>query len=69
MIERVMCLLSFSNKVPLIAAGLAATSEYHGQVTFGGLSVPGAIVTATQGARQPTTATRLGDSTIVMAAK
>jgi hypothetical protein len=28
---------------------LAGASEYHGQVTFGGLPVPGATVTATQG--------------------
>ena len=27
-------------------------SEYHGQVTFGGLPVPGATVTATQGAKK-----------------
>ena len=69
MIERVMCKLSFSNKVLLIVVGLAAPSEYHGQVTFGGLPVPGATVTATLGAKQPTTATRLGGSTTVMAAK
>ena len=29
--------------------GTARASEYHGQVTFGGLPVPGAVVTATQG--------------------
>ena len=28
---------------------LALASEYHGQVTFGGLPVPGATITATQG--------------------
>jgi trimeric autotransporter adhesin len=32
----------------LIASNLAAASEYHGQVTFGGLPVPGATITATQ---------------------
>ena len=31
--------------------GLAAASEYHGQITFGGYPVPGATVTATQGAK------------------
>jgi hypothetical protein len=30
-------------------SALAAASEYHGDVTFGGLPVPGATVTATQG--------------------
>jgi len=29
--------------------GTARASEYHGQVTFGGLPVPGAVLTATQG--------------------
>jgi hypothetical protein len=33
----------------LMASNLAAASEYHGQITFGGLPVPGATVTATQG--------------------
>ncbi len=33
----------------LTASNLAAASVYHGQVTFGGLPVPGATVTATQG--------------------
>ena len=33
----------------LIAPCVAAASEYRGQVTFGGLPVPGATVTATQG--------------------
>jgi len=41
----------------LTAAGLAAASEYHGQVTFGGLPVPGATVTATQGSQQLITVT------------
>jgi len=31
---------------------MAAASAYHGQVTFGGLPVPGATVTATQGDRK-----------------
>ncbi|MGA9670345.1 MAG: carboxypeptidase-like regulatory domain-containing protein, partial [Terracidiphilus sp.] len=30
-------------------------SEYHGQVTFGGLPVPGATITATQGTKKFTT--------------
>ena len=33
----------------LTITSVAAASEYHGQVTFGGLPVPGATVTATQG--------------------
>src|SRR5438309_11943573 len=36
----------------LVASSLAAASEYHGQVTFGGLPAPGATVTATQGGKQ-----------------
>src|SRR5579862_9843458 len=41
----------------LLAASLAAASEYHGQVTFGGLPVPGATVTATQGSTTITAVT------------
>jgi trimeric autotransporter adhesin len=33
---------------------LAAASEYHGQVTFGGLPLPGATVTVTQGTKKLT---------------
>ena len=33
----------------VVGLGTARASEYHGQVTFGGLPVPGAVVTATQG--------------------
>src|ERR1700722_3278869 len=36
----------------LAAPRRAAASEYHGQVTFGGLTVPGATITATQGDRK-----------------
>jgi hypothetical protein len=36
----------------LTAPRLALASEYHGQVTFGGLPVPGATITATQGGRK-----------------
>jgi trimeric autotransporter adhesin len=35
--------------------GLAAAAQYHGQVTFGGLPVPGATVTVTQGTAKLTT--------------
>src|SRR6202521_4588087 len=31
---------------------LACASEYHGQVTFGGLPVPGATISATQGTKK-----------------
>jgi trimeric autotransporter adhesin len=41
---RSICVLAW-----LAVASLAAASEYHGQVTLGGLPVPGATVTATQG--------------------
>ncbi|MEI9978934.1 MAG: carboxypeptidase regulatory-like domain-containing protein [Edaphobacter sp.] len=36
----------------LTAQKFAMASEYHGQVTFGGLPVPGATITATQGSRK-----------------
>ena len=36
----------------LMAAGPAWASEYHGRVTFGGLPVPGATITATQGSQK-----------------
>jgi hypothetical protein len=35
----------------LLVMCVAHASEYHGQVTFGGLPVPGATVTATQGSK------------------
>ena len=35
--------------VGMMAARVAAASEYHGQVLFGGIPLPGATVTATQG--------------------
>lgn len=37
--------------IVFLVPGRAAATEYHGQVTFGSLAVPGATVTATQGAR------------------
>jgi len=39
---RLLCVIAW-----LAACGTAAASEYHGRVTFGGLPVPGATVTAT----------------------
>ena len=41
----------------LIVCILAGASEHHGQVTFGGLPLPGATVTATQGNRKFVAAT------------
>src|SRR5260370_19036342 len=41
----------------LAASSVVAASEYHGQVTFGGLPVPGATVTATQGSKEFATIT------------
>ena len=41
-------------------ANVAAASEYHGQVTFGGLPVPGATVTVTQGTKKLTTVSEQG---------
>ena len=45
---RLICILACSLPC-LTAPRLALASEYHGQVTFGGLPVPGATITATQG--------------------
>jgi hypothetical protein len=39
---------------------LGAASEYHGQVTFAGLPLPGATVTATQGTKKVTAVTDQG---------
>ncbi|MGD0630998.1 MAG: carboxypeptidase-like regulatory domain-containing protein, partial [Terracidiphilus sp.] len=44
----------------LASSCLAAASEYHGQVTYGGLPVPGATITATQGAKKFTTTSDQG---------
>ncbi|MGA2651746.1 MAG: carboxypeptidase-like regulatory domain-containing protein [Terracidiphilus sp.] len=44
----------------LCASMPAAASEYHGQVTFGGLPVPGATITATQGTKKLTTTSDQG---------
>lgn len=41
----------------MATVSVAAASEYHGQVTFGGLPIPGATVTATQGSKQLVTST------------
>jgi len=50
-----MCVL-----VALAFPRLAAASEYHGQVTFGGLPLPGATVTVTQGTKKLTTSSDQG---------
>jgi trimeric autotransporter adhesin len=44
----------------LVFANVAAASEYHGLVTFGGLPVPGATVTVTQGTKKLTTVSEQG---------
>jgi len=44
----------------LCASTPAAASAYHGQVTFGGLPVPGATITATQGTKKLTTTSDQG---------
>ena len=41
----------------LALSSLAVASEYHGKVTFGGLPLPGATVTATNGGRRFSTVT------------
>ena len=50
-----VCLLAL-----LLSSNVAAASEYRGQVTFGGLPVPGATVTVTQGAKKVTTVSEQG---------
>src|ERR1700680_1294491 len=44
---RLVCIL-----VCVAMCRLALASEYHGRVTFGGLPVPGATITATQGSQK-----------------
>ena len=46
--------------VILAFPSVAAASEYHGQVTFGGFPLPGATVTVTQGTKKITTASDQG---------
>jgi trimeric autotransporter adhesin len=46
--------------VTLFSAHVAWASEYHGQVTFGGLPVPGVTVTATEGTKKFSTASDQG---------
>src|SRR6185437_16790707 len=49
---RLLCVIAW-----LATCGIAAASEYHGQVTFGGLPVPGATVTATHADQKYSTIT------------
>ncbi|MGC1650797.1 MAG: hypothetical protein WA741_33655, partial [Candidatus Sulfotelmatobacter sp.] len=44
----------------LALPALAAPSQYHGQVTFHGWSVPGATVTVTQGTQRVSTVSDQG---------
>jgi hypothetical protein len=50
-----LCILAI-----LCASCVAAASEYHGQVTFGGLPVPGVTITATQGDKKVSTVSDQG---------
>ena len=43
--------------VLIAASGVAWASEYHGLVTVGGVPVPGATVTVTQGGKKYVTVT------------
>ena len=45
--------------VPWCLGGSPPVTEYHGEITFGGLPMPGATVTATQGAQQLITSSDL----------
>src|SRR5882762_4069160 len=48
---RLVCIL-VCVAVCLMVPKLMMASEYHGRVTFGGLPVPGATITATQGSQK-----------------
>ena len=50
-----VCLLAL-----LISSSVAAASEYRGQITFGGLPVPGATITVTQGTKKITAVSEQG---------
>ncbi len=52
-----MCVLTSTLVAGSWPARVAAAAEYYGQVIFGGLAVPGATVTATQGDMRLTTTT------------
>ncbi|HEY1649243.1 MAG TPA: carboxypeptidase-like regulatory domain-containing protein [Terracidiphilus sp.] len=52
--RRIANILLLCGLVWLCAFSRAAAREYHGEVTFGGLPVPGAAITATQGAKKLT---------------
>jgi hypothetical protein len=54
---RLFCTIVCLIIVCLVIPVAAVASEHHGQVTFGGLPVPGASVTATEGPQQFTTIT------------
>ena len=47
-VERSLCVIALL----LAATSAAMASEYHGVVTFGGVPVPGATVTVTQGGKK-----------------
>ena len=56
-VVKVFCLLFFL--VPWCLGGVPPGSEYHGVVTFGGLPLPGATITATQAGKQFVTSSDL----------
>ena len=60
MARRIAYISLFCVLAGLCASCLAAASEYRGQVTFGGLPVPGVTITATQGAKKISTVTDQG---------
>ena len=60
MARRFATILLFCLLASLSASCVAAASEYHGQVTFGGLPVPGVTITATQGLKKVSTVTDQG---------
>ena len=60
MARRFATILLLCVLVSLCASRMATASEYHGQVTFGGLPVPGATVTATQGEKKVSIVTDQG---------
>jgi hypothetical protein len=60
MARRIAYISWFCVLAGLCASCLAAASEYRGQVTFGGLPVPGVTITATKGEKKISTVTDQG---------
>src|SRR5580704_17889396 len=56
-VAKILCCILLA---ALCATGVAAAAEYHGTVIFGGLPLPGATITATQGGKKLSAVSDLG---------